>query len=56
MIYLVDLMDLRLSIEFEKISVKTRQYAKRQTTWSRGNMLDWNTLKSNRLKWFLKKI
>ena len=40
----------------EKISVKTRQYAKRQTTWSRGNMLDWNTLKSNRLKWFLKKI
>ena len=40
----------------EKISVKTRQYAKRQTTWSRGNMLDWNTLKSNRLKRFLKKI
>ena len=40
----------------EKISVKTRQYAKRQTTLSRGNMRDWNTLKSNRQKWFLKKI
>ena len=26
----------------EKISIKTRQYAKRQSTWARGHMKDWN--------------
>tara|TARA_Y100000816_G_scaffold23586_1_gene15214 strand:- start:1374 stop:2282 length:909 start_codon:yes stop_codon:yes gene_type:complete len=40
----------------EKISIKTRQYAKRQTTWGRGNMLDWIRIKSNDLNKFLKKI
>ncbi len=40
----------------EKISIKTRQYAKRQTTWSRGHMSDWNKIKSNSLNQFLKKI
>ena len=28
----------------EKISIKTRQYAKRQNTWSRGNMQNWNKI------------
>ena len=40
----------------EKISIKTRQYAKRQTTWGRGNMEDWNKIKSDSLDKFLKKI
>ena len=40
----------------EKISIKTRQYAKRQTTWGRGNMQDWNKIKSDSLDKFLKKI
>ena len=40
----------------DKISIKTRQYAKRQTTWGRGNMLDWNKIKSDSLNKFLKKI
>ena len=40
----------------EKISIKTRQYAKRQVTWSRGHMSDWNKIKSNNLNQFLKKI
>jgi len=40
----------------EKISIKTRQYAKRQTTWARGNMMDWNNIKSDDLNKFLKKI
>ena len=40
----------------EKISIKTRQYAKRQSTWGRGNMLNWNKLKSDSLNKFLKKI
>ena len=40
----------------EKISIKTRQYAKRQSTWGRGNMMDWNKIKSVDLNKFLKKI
>ena len=40
----------------EKISIKTRQYAKRQATWARGNMNDWKKIKSNRLNKFLKNI
>ena len=28
----------------EKISIKTRQYAKRQATWARGHMSDWTRL------------
>ncbi len=40
----------------EKISIKTRQYAKRQSTWGRGNMSDWNKINPNGLKKFLKKI
>ena len=40
----------------EKISIKTRQYAKRQSTWGRGNMLDWNRISPNSISKFLKKI
>jgi len=40
----------------EYISIKTRQYAKRQSTWARGNMNTWIKLKPNELNNFLKKI
>ena len=40
----------------EKISIKTRQYAKRQSTWGRSNMFDWNRISPNNLGKFLKKI
>ena len=40
----------------EKISIKTRQYAKRQSTWARGQMSDWQKIKFNRLKSFLNKF
>jgi tRNA dimethylallyltransferase len=40
----------------EKISIKTRQYAKRQVTWARGNMKDWKKIKPKDLNSFLKKI
>ena len=40
----------------DKISIKTRQYAKRQSTWARGQMSDWRIIKFNRLKSFLKKF
>ena len=40
----------------EKISIKTRQYAKRQSTWARGNMKDWNKVNPDGLDNLLKKI
>ena len=40
----------------EKISIKTRQYAKRQSTWARSNMIDWIKLKPKDIIIFLKKI
>ena len=40
----------------EKISIKTRQYAKRQSTWARGNMQNWNKMNPTQLKNFLKKF
>ena len=40
----------------EKISIKTRQYAKRQSTWGRGNMEDWIKMSPFHLNKFLKKI
>ena len=47
---------VQISEVIEKISIKTRQYAKRQITWARGNMMDWNIIKSDSLNKFLKKI
>ena len=40
----------------EKISIKTRQYAKRQNTWARGNMISWLRLQPLEMNKFLKKI
>ena len=40
----------------EQISIKTRQYAKRQSTWARGNMKTWLRLKPKHLNKFLNKI
>jgi tRNA dimethylallyltransferase len=47
---------IQISELIEKISIKTRQYAKRQVTWGRGHMSDWNKIKSKNLNQFLKKI
>ena len=46
----------KLSDISEKISIKTRQYAKRQSTWARGNMKSWLKLMPQDLNKFLKKI
>ena len=40
----------------ELINIKTRQYAKRQKTWSRGYMSEWNMVYSKDLSALLKKI
>ena len=52
--YLTKKVDEKEAIE--KISIKTRQYAKRQMTWSRGHMSNWIKLNPKRINNFLKKI
>jgi len=47
---------IQLSEVIEKISIKTRQYAKRQSTWGRGHMGNWKRTHSASLNKFLKKI
>ena len=47
---------IKIDDVIEKISIKTRQYAKRQSTWGRGNMIHWNSIDPNSLSKFLKKI
>ena len=48
--------ELELSDIKEKISIKTRQYAKRQSTWARGNMASWFKLQPKEINKFVKKI
>ncbi len=45
-----------LSLIKEKITIKTRQYAKRQMTWARGHMKDWHRIAPNNLNSYLNKI
>ena len=52
--YLNNEKDLKEIIE--KISIKTRQYAKRQNTWARSNMSDWLKLQPQEINKFLKKF
>ena len=40
----------------ELIAIKTRQYAKRQITWSRGQMTNWQKIKPNNLNTLIKKF
>ena len=40
----------------DQISIKTRQYAKRQSTWARGQMIDWQKIEPQNLKLMLKKF
>ena len=47
---------IKIKDVIEKISIKTRQYAKRQNTWGRNNMKDWNKINPEDLDKFLKKI
>ena len=49
--YLREVISLEKMIEL--ISIRTRQYAKRQSTWSRGQMKDWKKISTNNLNFFL---
>ncbi len=48
--------ELNLSQTKELISIKTRQYAKRQNTWARGQMSNWQKIDHKDLNLLLKKI
>ena len=50
------LKKIQIDQVIDKISIKTRQYAKRQNTWGRSNMSDWNKITPNHLNKFLKKF
>ena len=52
--YLETKLDLNQTIEL--LNIKTRQYAKRQVTWSRGHMSDWNREYSNNFRELSKNI
>ena len=45
-----------LNLAREKITIKTRQYAKRQSTWARGQMMDWQKINPKDIKKILKTI
>ena len=53
-----EFIDKKTSLEEMKlnISIKTRQYAKRQRTWSRGQMNDWQKLDTDEILKFIKKL
>ncbi len=47
---------IQINEVIEKISIKTRQYAKRQNTWGRSNMSNWIKINPNSIDKILKKI
>ena len=47
---------ISISVVIERIAVKTRQYAKRQTTWGRGKMSDWTRISPKNSSKFLEKF
>ena len=52
--YLKD--EINLTETKERIYIKTRQYAKRQTTWARGQMMSWQKIDPQDLNLALKKF
>ena len=52
--YLQNKINLEQAIEL--ISIKTRQYAKRQATWARTRMTTWDKISLNKIDAFVKKL
>ena len=48
--------NLTLSETEDLINIRTRQYAKRQSTWARGQMKDWQKVPSQDLTSYIKKL
>ena len=53
-----NLLNKQCTLEQAKklIAIKTRQYAKRQVTWARGQMQSWQKINPNNLSLTLKKL
>jgi len=47
---------INLNQSQELISIKTRQYAKRQATWARSRMTSWKKIKPSAIKTYLKNL
>jgi len=47
---------IKLKQAKELITIKTRQYAKKQTTWARSRMIEWSKIKPQQLSSTIKKI
>ena len=48
--------EIRLDEAKELISIRTRQYAKRQVTWARSKMVSWNKIDQREIFDWIKKI
>ena len=55
---LTQFLDKKINLDQaqELISIKTRQYAKRQATWARSRMIFWEKVNPNKIDSYLKKI
>ena len=47
---------IKLKQAKELITIKTRQYAKKQTTWARSRMIEWTKIEPQQLSSTIKKI
>tara|TARA_B110000008_G_C16858658_1_gene519766 strand:- start:31 stop:438 length:408 start_codon:yes stop_codon:yes gene_type:complete len=48
--------EIKLDETKELISIRTRQYAKRQATWARSKMISWNKIGPDEISNWIKKI
>ena len=48
--------EIKLDEAKSLISIRTRQYAKRQTTWARSKMISWNKIEQKEISNWIKKI
>ena len=48
--------EIRLDEAKELISIRTRQYAKRQATWARSKMVSWNKVSPKQILYWVKEI
>jgi tRNA dimethylallyltransferase len=48
--------EIKLNETKELISIRTRQYAKRQATWARSKMVSWNKIGPEEILNWIKKI
>jgi tRNA dimethylallyltransferase len=48
--------EIKLDEAKELISIRTRQYAKRQTTWARSKMVSWNKIDPKEILNWIKRI